>query len=95
MPKDDACEYTDGQSRTQELQAAVLRLQERINELENPGSVTTSITLIDPHASASSACAAGSSRVANLTETMSPSGDDNGQIFLFLINPLLMVESSV
>lgn len=38
LPKDDLCEYTDGPSRTQELQAAIHRLQVRLEELEGSPS---------------------------------------------------------
>ncbi|KAK6983936.1 Zn(2)-C6 fungal-type domain-containing protein [Favolaschia claudopus] len=34
IPKDDACEFNDSQSRTQELESLVFRLQSRLDELQ-------------------------------------------------------------
>ncbi|KAJ7111963.1 hypothetical protein C8R44DRAFT_856535 [Mycena epipterygia] len=38
VPKDDECEFTDGHSRTKDLQATINRLKARVKELENPNS---------------------------------------------------------
>ncbi|KAJ7699740.1 hypothetical protein B0H14DRAFT_2417530, partial [Mycena olivaceomarginata] len=45
VPKDDECEFTDGHSRTKELQATINRLQARVKELENPDRVLPSVIL--------------------------------------------------
>ncbi|KAJ7249185.1 hypothetical protein B0H12DRAFT_1122241 [Mycena haematopus] len=52
VPKDDECEFTDGHSRTKELQATINRLQARVKELENPGDVLPSVTLTRPNSAA-------------------------------------------
>ncbi|KAJ7145062.1 hypothetical protein C8R43DRAFT_1070196 [Mycena crocata] len=54
VPKDDACEFTDGQSRTKELQATVNRLKARVKELENPNNVPPPL-MLTVHGSSSSA----------------------------------------
>jgi hypothetical protein len=50
-PKDDDCEYTDGQSRsrTKVLEETVSRLAARVHELEHPDESTPSVTLHDPY----------------------------------------------
>ncbi|KAI5827875.1 hypothetical protein K523DRAFT_308419 [Schizophyllum commune Tattone D] len=49
-PKDDECEYDGpGRSRTKALEEQVHRLESRIQELENPGETTPSVTLHEPY----------------------------------------------
>ncbi|KAL1745531.1 hypothetical protein HDZ31DRAFT_36200 [Schizophyllum fasciatum] len=49
-PKDDECEYDGpGRSRTKALEEQVHRLETRIQELENPGETTPSVTLHEPY----------------------------------------------
>ncbi|KIY46791.1 hypothetical protein FISHEDRAFT_46643 [Fistulina hepatica ATCC 64428] len=49
--KGDQCEYDDGKSktRTQLLREQILRLEQRIRELEDPDYVSPAIVLHDPH----------------------------------------------
>ncbi|KAF9811631.1 hypothetical protein IEO21_06510 [Rhodonia placenta] len=49
------CEYTDGpvRSPTQVLEDNIARLEARIYELENPETITPSVTLYDPRISSS------------------------------------------
>lgn len=51
-PKEDECEYSDGpgRSRTKALEEQVLRLESRLQELENPEASTPSVKLHDPYA---------------------------------------------
>ncbi|KAJ6612333.1 hypothetical protein B0H10DRAFT_2052513 [Mycena sp. CBHHK59/15] len=49
VPKDDDCEFTDGHSRTKELQRTINRLQARVEELENPDRILPSIVLTNPN----------------------------------------------
>jgi hypothetical protein len=51
-PKEDECEYSDGpgRSRTKALEEQVLRLEARLQELENPEATTPSVKLHDPYA---------------------------------------------
>jgi hypothetical protein len=46
----DDCEYTDsgGRSRTQILEETIIRLKERVEELEDPDSTAASVLLYDP-----------------------------------------------
>lgn len=50
-PKEDECEYADGpgRSRTKALEEQVLRLEARLQELENPEATTPSVKLHDPY----------------------------------------------
>ncbi|KAG5639105.1 hypothetical protein H0H81_006694 [Sphagnurus paluster] len=50
--KGDACEYDDGKgkTRTQLLRENILRLEQRIKELEDPEYVSPAVVLYDPHA---------------------------------------------
>lgn len=51
--RSEDCEYTDGQgrTRTQMLEETIAQLEARIQELENPGSTSGSVTLHDPRSS--------------------------------------------
>ncbi|KAF7296004.1 Zn(2)-C6 fungal-type domain-containing protein [Mycena kentingensis (nom. inval.)] len=53
VPKDDECEYTDGNSRTRELQAMISRLKARVSELEGPSGAPSRL-LLQPEAGPSS-----------------------------------------
>ncbi|KAF5380431.1 hypothetical protein D9615_004662 [Tricholomella constricta] len=50
--KGDACEYDDGKgkTRTQLLRENIVRLEQRIRELEDPEYVSPAVVLYDPHA---------------------------------------------
>jgi hypothetical protein len=50
--KGDACEYDDGKgkTRTQLLRENIVRLEQRIRELEDPEYISPAVTLYDPHA---------------------------------------------
>ncbi|KAF8697202.1 hypothetical protein AX14_001435 [Amanita brunnescens Koide BX004] len=49
--KGDICEYDDGKgkTRTQLLREHVVRLEQRIRELEDPDYISPAVTLCDPH----------------------------------------------
>ncbi|KAF7322228.1 Fungal-trans domain-containing protein [Mycena kentingensis (nom. inval.)] len=49
--KGDACEYDDGKgkTRTQILRETIVRLEQRVRELEDPEYVSPAVTLFDPH----------------------------------------------
>ncbi|KAJ6562602.1 hypothetical protein B0H19DRAFT_1260167 [Mycena capillaripes] len=50
VPKDDKCEFTDGYSRSKDLQATINRLEARVQELENMDSVVMpSVILTRPN----------------------------------------------
>ncbi|KAK7006167.1 Zn(2)-C6 fungal-type domain-containing protein [Favolaschia claudopus] len=57
VPKDDECEYTDGHSRTKELQATINRLNARVKELEDPNyNKFASVTLTRPNSTDPGPC---------------------------------------
>jgi hypothetical protein len=87
--KPDACEYDDGKgkTRTQLLRETIVRLEQRIRELEDPDYVSSSVTLYDPHAhsrSGSSSSSFGSPGDTSLSASHSPfsSGIDSVQYVL-------------
>ncbi|KAF7315953.1 Fungal-trans domain-containing protein [Mycena indigotica] len=49
--KGEACEYDDGKgkTRTQILRETIVRLEQRVRELEDPDYVSPAVTLFDPH----------------------------------------------
>lgn len=49
--KGDTCEYDDGKgkTRTQLLRETIVRLEQRVRELEDPEYVSPAVTLYDPH----------------------------------------------
>ncbi|KAF8627219.1 hypothetical protein AX15_004481 [Amanita polypyramis BW_CC] len=75
--KGDACEYDDGKgkTRTQLLREHIIRLEQRIRELEDPDYVSPAVTLYDPHAhsrSGSSSSSFGSPTSVYLSVSRSP-----------------------
>ncbi|KAJ6507398.1 hypothetical protein C8R47DRAFT_92897 [Mycena vitilis] len=49
--KGDSCEYDDGKgkTRTQLLRETIVRLEQRVRELEDPEYISPAVTLYDPH----------------------------------------------
>ncbi|KAJ7122035.1 hypothetical protein C8R43DRAFT_51465 [Mycena crocata] len=49
--KGDTCEYDDGKgkTRTQLLRETIIRLEQRVRELEDPEYISPAVTLYDPH----------------------------------------------
>ncbi|KAJ7252117.1 hypothetical protein B0H12DRAFT_1233997 [Mycena haematopus] len=49
--KGDTCEYDDGKgkTRTQLLRETIVRLEQRVRELEDPDYISPAVTLYDPH----------------------------------------------
>ncbi|KAJ6561840.1 hypothetical protein B0H19DRAFT_1068561 [Mycena capillaripes] len=72
VPKDDECEFTDGHSRTKELEATINRLKARVQELENPDAVP-SVVLTRPNSPGQAA--SGSS--SNWAQGSPPSPSDS------------------
>lgn len=75
--KADGCEYDDGKgkTRTQILRETIVKLEQRVRELEDPEYVSPSVTLIDPHfhsRSNSSSSSFGSPESSYLSASHSP-----------------------
>jgi hypothetical protein len=75
--KGNVCEYDDGKgkTRTQLLREHIVRLEQRIRELEDPDYVSPAVTLYDPHVhsrSGSSSSSFGSPGSVYLSASRSP-----------------------
>ncbi|KAJ6512685.1 hypothetical protein C8R45DRAFT_856934 [Mycena sanguinolenta] len=77
VPKDDACEFTDGYSRTKELQATIQRLKTRVKELETSSGSLPPVMLTRPD-SAAGQTAFGSSSTWERRSPPSPGSDSGG-----------------
>ncbi|KAF7374369.1 Zn(2)-C6 fungal-type domain-containing protein [Mycena sanguinolenta] len=77
VPKDDPCEFTDGYSRTKELQATIQRLKARVKELESPGGSLPPVMLTRPD-SAAGPMASSSSSNWERRSPPSPGSDSAG-----------------
>ncbi|KAF8161055.1 hypothetical protein B0H34DRAFT_653334 [Crassisporium funariophilum] len=80
--KGDCCEYDDGKgkTRTQLLRETIVKLEQRIRELEDPDYVSSSVTLYDPHLhsrSNSSSSSFGSPESSYLSTSHSPFPSDS------------------
>ncbi|KIM40057.1 hypothetical protein M413DRAFT_73484 [Hebeloma cylindrosporum] len=86
--KADGCEYDDGKgkTRTQILRETIVKLEQRVKELEDPEYISPSVTLFDPHfhsRSNSSSSSFGSPESSYLSTSHSPfpSGKQVASVF--------------
>lgn len=91
--KADCCEYDDGKgkTRTQILRETIVKLEQRVKELEDPEYISPSVTLFDPHfhsRSNSSSSSFGSPESSYLSTSHSPFPSRMSSAFVNLMNPL-------
>jgi len=86
--KAEACEYDDGKgkTRTQILRETIVKLEQRVKELEDPEYISPSVTLFDPHfhsRSSSSSSSFGSPESSYVSTSHSPFPSGMFDMFLF------------
>jgi hypothetical protein len=92
--KAEACEYDDGKgkTRTQILRETIIKLEQRVKELEDPEYISPSVTLFDPHfhsRSSSLSSSFGSSESSYLSTSHSPFPSGMFGAFPKLMNHLI------
>jgi len=98
--KGDGCEYDDGKgkTRTQILRETIVKLEQRVKELEDPEYISPSVTLFDPHfhsRSNSSSSSFGSPESSYLSTSHSPfpSGESSMFTTLRILSPAILDSS--